>query len=262
MPETRVLRDADALSRAAAERFVEAAAEAIASSGRFVVALAGGSTPRGAYERLASVELAPRVDWSRVHVFWGDERCVPPDHPDSNYRMAREALLDRVPVPDANVHRVEGERRPEEAAASYERVLRAFFTGQSADGRTAADAPTPCFDLILLGMGQDGHTASLFPGDRALAETERWVAAVRAPDVAPRLPRVTLTLPVINASNRIFFIVSGSRKRKVLRSVLDDPEAARALYPPAMVRPCEQVIWFVDEAAIGHAAGGRAAREE
>jgi 6-phosphogluconolactonase len=192
------------------------------------------------------VELAPRVDWSRVHVFWGDERCVPPDHPDSNYRMAREALLDRVLLPEANVHRIEGELGPEEAAVAYERTLRAFFVEHSGEGGGAA---APRFDLILLGMGKDGHTASLFPGHPVLEETKRWVAAVAVPAIAPALPRVTLTLPVLNVAGGVTFVVAGREKREVLRAVLDNPETARDLYPAAMIQPRGRLTWLLDEAA-------------
>ena len=151
------------MTRAATEHFVAQAAQAIAAHGRFVVALAGGSTPRATYSLLASSEFAAQVDWLRVHVLWGDERCVPPNHRDSNYRLAREALLNRVPIPNANVHRIRGELPPAQAAATYESELE---TTLGADGR---------FDLILLGLGTDGHTASLFPGTPALEERTRWV---------------------------------------------------------------------------------------
>jgi 6-phosphogluconolactonase len=159
--EIEVYADADALARAAAAHFVARAAEAIATHGRFVVALAGGSTPRATYALLASDKLAARVGWLRVHVLWGDGRCVPPDHRDSNYRMAREALLDKIPIPNANVHRIRGELPPAQAAAAYESELESVL---GAEGR---------FDLILLGMGDDGHTASLFPGTAALEEHTR-----------------------------------------------------------------------------------------
>ena len=154
--------DPTSLARAAADHFVSLAVEAIAVRGRFAVVLSGGSTPKASYAVLATDERAARVDWSRVYVFWGDERCVPPDHPDSNFRMARQALLDRVPIPSGNVHRMRGELDPAQAAADYQQALLRFFAISSGD--------TPSFDLILLGMGDDGHTASLFPGTSAIGD--------------------------------------------------------------------------------------------
>src|SRR5467141_689148 len=164
-PDLAVLPNAAALADAAAGRFVAAAGDAITSRGQFVVALSGGSTPRDTYLRLGTEALVARVMWSRVQVLWGDERCVPPHHVESNYRMARETLLDRVPVPAANVHRIHGEDDPATAAEAYETTLRALL-------RTPAR-----IDLVLLGLGEDGHTASLFPGSAAAHEQTRWVMA-------------------------------------------------------------------------------------
>jgi len=238
MADVRVFEDLDALSHAAAEQFVEAAAEAIAQTRRFVVALAGGSTPRTMYESLAAAELAAQVDWGLVHVAWGDERCVAPDDARSNSRMAREAFLDRVPISEAHVHRIKGELGPEAGAADYERVLHELFV-----------AGRPRFDLVLLGLGKDGHTASLFPRDPTLRERTRWVAGVEMPDVEPRVPRVTLTLPVINAAGRVWFLVAGSGKCRVLRAVLDEPGAGASRSPAAMVQPAGELVWFVDRTA-------------
>src|SRR3989449_3357363 len=165
-----VLPSTAALADAAAARFVAAAADAIASHGQFIVALSGGSTPRGTYLRVGTEALVSKVMWSRVQVLWGDERCVPPHHLESNYRMARETLLDRVPVPAANVHRIHGEDDPATAAGVYEAMLRALL-------RTPAGAR---IDLVLLGLGEDGHTASLFPGSAAGHEQTSWVMAARA----------------------------------------------------------------------------------
>jgi 6-phosphogluconolactonase len=248
MAEINVYHDADELSGAVAERVANAAAEAIAAHGRFVVAVAGGSTPRGVYERLASPGFADGIDWPHVHVFWGDERCVPPDDLQSNFGMVRDALLSTVPVPESNVHRIEGELGADEAAARYERTLHAFFVRESAGNAPAA---RPRFDLVVLGVGEDGHTASLFPGDPALNEEDRWVVAVGAPDVDPRVDRVTLTLPVINAAERVYFVVTGPMKQNVCRSILDSPSASRVLYPAAMVRPEGELVWFLDRAAAG-----------
>jgi len=174
----RILPDADSLARTVAELFVTLAVKAIAARGRFTVALAGGSTPESAYGMLATSEFAARVGWSFVHIFWGDERCVPPHHPDSNYSMARKSLLDHVPLPVDNLHRMRGEIEPEKAALDYERRLRSFFARPRLDvTRTKGRKSTLSFDLVLLGMGNDGHIASLFPGTRILREKTRWVVA-------------------------------------------------------------------------------------
>ncbi len=232
-------KDAAALAEAAADLFARLAAEAIAARGRFNVALSGGSTPRVLHARLSAPDAkrAARLDWTRVHVFWGDERCVPPDHPDSNYRMARETLLDRVPLPAANVHRIHGELPPERAAAEYERALRAYF----------GDGSLPRFDLILLGLGEDGHTASLFPGSAALGEAARWAVAVPHSDPPPPpLPRVSLTLPVLNAAAQVVFLVSGAGKAQRLAQVLRRPGES---LPAGRVHPTGGLLWLVDAAA-------------
>lgn len=240
MSEIKTYPDADHLARAAAEHFVTIASGAIATGGLFTVALAGGSTPRATYSLLAMEEFAARVDWSRIQVFWGDERCVPPDHSDSNYRMAREALLDKVPIPAENVHRIRGEINPEEAAADYERALRAFFARHPA-------GPTARFDLILLGMGEDGHTVSLFPGTAALHEQTRWVMARYVGKLS--VWRVTLTPVVINAAAQVIFIVAGAGKADRLRQVLDGPHRPDAL-PAQIVRPTDgRLLWLTDAAA-------------
>ena len=225
--------DAESLARAAAAHFVEQAGAAIAGRGRFTVALSGGATPRAMHRLLASEAFAGRVDWARVHVFWGDERCVPPHHPDSNYRMARETLLDHVPIPAANIHRMRGEIDPTEAAAAYEVELRAVFGAGT----------TPRLDLILLGMGDDGHTASLFPGAAAVREGERWVVAHYVEKLGAW--RLTLTPVVINASAQVTFVVAGAEKAGVLRAVLEGPHQPDVL-PAQVVRPAEgRLRWMV-----------------
>jgi 6-phosphogluconolactonase len=238
MAEIRTCPDAASLARAAAEHFVTLAAAAIAARGQFVVALSGGSTPRTSYALLASHQFAQRVDWPRVHVFWGDERCVPPDHPESNYRMAREALLDRVPIPTENVHRMRGELPPDQAATAYQAELEAAL---GAGGR---------FDLILLGMGADGHTASLFPGTTALHEQTRWVVAHYVDKLSAW--RVTLTPVAINAAAHVIFIVSGAGKAERLPEVLAGPYQPDIL-PAQIVRPADgRLLWLVDAAAAVH----------
>ncbi len=228
-----VYESPEELSAAAARELAARAEEAIEERGRFVVVLAGGSTPKMAYEILAR-DYAERVDWGRVHVFFGDERTVPPDHEDSNYRMAREVLLDHVPV--GSVHRMRGELPPDEAAAAYEEDLREFF---GAEG-------IPCFDLILLGIGEDGHTASLFPETPALEVTDRLAVANPVPKLDTT--RITLTVPVINAARAVNFLVAGAGKAEALGEVLEGDVDPRR-YPAKLVRPPGGPTWMVDQAA-------------
>ena len=232
-----VLPTAAALADAAAGRFVAAAGDAIASRGQFIVALSGGSTPRDTYLRLGTGALVSKVMWSRVQVLWGDERCVPPHDVESNYRMARETLLDRVPIPAANVHRIHGEDDPATAAEVYEAMLRALL-------RTPAGAR---IDLVLLGLGEDGHTASLFPGSAAVHERTRWVMAARA--VAASMWRITLTPAVINAAAEVLFLVSGDAKAGILRRVIEGPRRPQELPAQAIAPSNGRVRWCVDAAA-------------
>lgn len=235
MPDIQTYPDADSLARAAAERFVGLAEDAVADRGQFVVALSGGSTPRAAYTLLASENLSRRVAWKRVHVFWGDERCVPPDHSESNYRMARETLLDRVPIPSENVHRVRGELPPHQAAAAYQGELQSVL---GSVGR---------LDLVLLGMGKDGHLASLFPGIEAVHEQVQWVVACYVEKLSAW--RVTLTPPMINSAAHIVFLVSGSGKAARLKEVLAGPYRPDVL-PAQVVKPTDgSLLWMVDDAA-------------
>lgn len=221
----------------AAERIAGTARQAIARSGRFTWVLSGGSTPRRLYTLLASGRFAGRVEWSHVHFFWGDERCVPPGDVDSNYRMARETLLDAVRPPPENVHRIIGEAEPSRAAASYEQVLRELF-------HVREDASPPRFDLVLLGMGADGHTASLFPGTAPLIEKTRWVMANHVEDLASW--RVTLTPVIINAAAQIVFLVAGSDKADRLKQVLQGKSDLAAL-PAQLIQPARgELIWLVD----------------
>ncbi|MGH7466489.1 MAG: 6-phosphogluconolactonase [Longimicrobiales bacterium] len=235
---------ADALMRAAAEVFVRCAIHAIRARGRFAVALSGGATPKGLYELLASDPYRASLDWELVEVFWSDERCVPPDDPASNYRLARESLLDHLPVPEANVHRIHGEDDPTEAAANYERALRAVFATPEGPPRRE---PGGHFDLALLGLGEDGHTASLFPGTAAIHERTRWAVAHYV--AALSTWRVTLTLLAINAAANVAFLVSGRDKAKMLRQVTEGPYRPD-LFPAQMVAPREgRLRWLVDHAA-------------
>ncbi len=243
-PEVRVLDGPAEVARAAAEEWRARALAAVAGSGRFAVALAGGATPGRLYALLADAAAPYRaaLPWAATHVFFGDERPVPPDHPESNYGMARDALLARVPIPPANVRRMRGEEEPEAAARAYEDELRAFF------------GPSPRFDLALLGMGPDGHTASLFPGSPALDETARLAVAPFVPALGTG--RITLTLPALDAASRVVFLVSGAAKAKALARVLSGERGPGAL-PAARVRPREgSVLWLVDRAAAGAGVPG------
>src|SRR6267378_6756056 len=197
-----VLPTVQALAEDAAQRFARAASDAVQSHGEFVVALSGGATPRRLYERLAAPPYLSSVPWSLVLVFWSDERCVPPDHAASNYRMAREALLDHVPIPPEHVHRIRGEDDPVVAAKAYERTLRTVLRGAR-------------IDLVLLGLGDDGHTASLFPGAVDVPDGEAWVVARY--HVAASQWRVTLTPVLINAAAEILFLVAGEGKAAIVR---------------------------------------------
>ncbi len=234
-----VVSSAAALAEEAAERFAGTASRALNDAGRFSVALSGGATPRGLYARLAAEPFRSRVDWSRVRVFWGDERCVPPDHPDSNYRLAHELLLSRVAILPDNVHRMRGEAAdPDLAAAEYAAEL------QTAFGLKRGERPR--FDLILLGMGADGHTASLFPHSPALREVTRLALAAYVDAV--RGYRLTLTLPVLNTAAAVLFLVAGSDKAQRLRAVLRDKPSPEA--PASLVRPERGTLhWIVDRAA-------------
>ena len=234
-----VASDAAALTAAAASHLRRGIAEAIAARGACWIALAGGRTPRAVYERLAE-EAAPAIDWTRVHVAFGDERLVPPDHADSNYAMARAALFDRVPIPATQIHRIEGERRDAaDAAAAYDAALaRAFALGAGA---------WPVFDLVLLGVGPDGHTASLFPHTAALDVGDRVAAAAVAP--APPTARVTLTYPVLNAARAVILLVSGADKAVAVGRAFDDAVPV-AECPVRGLRPGEgSLTWHLDAAA-------------
>jgi 6-phosphogluconolactonase len=228
-----VYSSSEELSAAAAREFAARAEEAIEEHGRFTVVLAGGSTPETMYGILAR-DYMGRIDWSKVYVFFGDERSVPPHHEDSNLKMASEVLLDHVPV--ANVHRIRGELPPDEAAEAYEEELRKFF--QTEDG--------PRFDLILLGIGADGHTASLFPWTPALEIQDRWVVA----NPVPRLDttRITLTVPAINAARAVIFLVEGEDKAEAVREVLEGDADPRA-YPAKLIQPPGGPEWMLDRSA-------------
>lgn len=236
MSEVRRYSDANHLAHTAAELFVALAKPAIAEQGRFTVALSGGSTPKALYQLLAREPYANQIEWPHVHIFWGDERCVSPDHPDSNYRMAREAFLQYVPLLPENIHPMHGDIDPAQASAEYEQQLRIFFGNG-----------LPAFNLVLLGMGDDGHTASLFPGTAAIHEQNRWVIGHYVEKLESW--RLTLTPPVINAAAQITFLVAGKSKAERLRDVLKGPYQPDVL-PSQIVKPTEgRLVWLVDEEA-------------
>lgn len=240
----RVLADAAGLYRAAAEEFVARTSPAARARGVVTVALAGGSTPRGLYALLATnPEFRARVPWAETHFFWGDERHVPRDHPESNYRMAREAMLGRAPVPPSHVHRIRAEDPDaERVAREYEAEIREFFAAHG-----LMDGGLPRFDLVLLGMGPDGHTASLFPGTAAVSETERLVQAPWVPKLGAH--RITLTPPALNRAAAVVFLVVGGDKAETLRAVLEG-ERRPDLYPSQGIRPSSgELLWLVERGA-------------
>ena len=233
----RILRryaDVNQVSRAAAEEFVRLAR---AASGRFTVAMAGGSTPRLLYQLLAETPYCGQVDWSRVEFFWGDERAVPPDHPDSNFGMASKALLNKLALPAAQIHRMEAERADRDAAAQDYQAELARVCGVPTEGEP------PALDLVLLGMGPDGHTASLFPHTAALKETRRWVVANHVPKL--NADRLTMTAPMLNRAAHVLFLVAGADKAPVLVEVLEGPADPERL-PSQTIQPS---TWLLDEAA-------------
>ena len=236
MARVDIFPDTGALLDAAADAVAASAAASIHERGRVTLALAGGATPRGLYERLAG-PWRERIDWARVHVFWGDERCVLPTHADSNYRLAAETLLRHVPVPDTQIHRMAGELEPAMAARQYAATL-----ASALDARPGAP---PVLDLVLLGLGADGHTASLFPGSDAVDDTQHTVVAT--PPAEGRGWRLTLTLPVLNAARSTLWLVTGEAKAAALAAVLDGLPAPLPL--PAQRVTGHDVRWLVDRAA-------------
>jgi len=235
-PEIKVLPDSAGIAVEAAERVIAAANRAAGEGRSFSIALAGGSTPKALYELLASEAYKSRIDWPRVEVFFGDERTVPPDHKDSNYRMANETLLSRVPIPGDNVYRMAGEVEPNEAAKEYGQMLKEKF-GEGG------------MDLVLLGMGDDGHTASLFPATEALKETKHRCVANFVPKLSTW--RLTLSVPFINRADNVMFLVSGASKAARLQEVLEGPRDPTRL-PSQLIQPATgRMTWLVDAPAAG-----------
>lgn len=239
--DIQIVANADALCLAAATEVVSSAEAAVRATGSFTLVLSGGSTPKSLYSLLAdNASWRARMPWERTHFFWGDERHVPPDHPDSNYRMAYEAMLSKVPVPAANIRRIRSEYTGAgQAAQDYEQTLRAFFH------LTAEQYPR--FDLVFLGLGPDAHTASLFPGTQALHEQRRLVTANRVGKFSTE--RITMTVPVLNNAARVIFLVSGEEKALPLKAVLEGRYEPSQL-PAQLIRPSHgRLLWLVDQAA-------------
>ncbi len=245
-PKVTIFPDLAALNHAAVQRWIGLYREAVRERGVFHVALAGGSTPRQLYRQLSHPDIARKVDWERVHIYFGDERSVPCDHPASNYRMAKESLLDRVPIPASHIHRMKTELDDMgEVARRYEEVL--------LENLPVSDGGVPLFDLILLGIGPDGHTASLFPGTDILNERERFVAAVYVEEKTTW--RVSLTFPVIDSARHILFLVAGKDKQQVVKMVLSGTPTSPPL-PVQMLHPAGEVEILLDSEAAGEPASG------
>ncbi len=225
------------LVAATTERIADCIEQAIQQNGLCNMALSGGNTPGGIFSLLASSPYRDRLDWSRLHLFWGDERMVSPEHQDSNYRLVQETLLEHIKIPHENVHRMRGEIAPEEAAAEYAELLHDHFK----------ESP-PCFDLMLLGLGEDGHTASLFPGTDAVEECEKNAVAVFVPKLDAW--RVTLTLPVLNAARKILFLVSGISKSEMVQRIMGNKQPDKEI-PASMVNPQNgEIRWMLDSDAM------------
>lgn len=236
MTNIRVAPDVAALARMTANTIEDLARTAISQTGRFTIALSGGSTPKALFQLLAS-DYQDKIDWKNTYIFWGDERCVQPNDPDSNYKMASETLLDHIPLPASNIYRIKGELPPRDGAAQYEQTLRTYFHDE-----------LPRFDLILLGMGDDGHTASLFPQTEVLAEQKRWVAPNHVL-TAKQTWRITFTVPVINNAANVMFLVAGTGKAETLKRVLQGDYKPSEL-PSQLIKPTNgNLIWAVDHAA-------------
>ncbi|OGG00782.1 MAG: 6-phosphogluconolactonase [Candidatus Glassbacteria bacterium RIFCSPLOWO2_12_FULL_58_11] len=250
-PQVQVFEDVEELSRAAAEFVTRRAVEVCRAGGAFRVALSGGSTPKKLYQLLAGEPWRGSFPWEKSHFFLGDERFVAQEHPESNFGMARQALLDKVPLPAGNVHPLDSAAvSVEEAARRYEEELRKVFERGGKDRGSKPAGDFPRFDLVLLGLGPDGHTASLFPGNPVLEERRRWAAAVEAPPGYPTRERVSLTLPVINAAAYVLFLAAGREKSPIVKAILETPEKARSLYPAALVEPSAgELFWFLDRQA-------------
>ena len=237
-------------SNAAVDQLTKLVRKAVSEKGFCSMVLAGGKTPRLTYELLGTVPNTEQMPWEQIHFFWSDERWLADNHPDSNYYMIYKALLAKVPIPPGNIHKIAtGYTNPETGAEMYEKQLRVFFHSQSLGEmqRGAEELNVPGFDLALLGMGADGHTASLFPGSDLLKEKRKWVGSVPEGVGTPPVARITLTLPALNLTENIIFLISGNRKREILQTILTRPEEAEKIYPAARIKPTGKLIWLVAE---------------
>jgi 6-phosphogluconolactonase len=248
----RRFQNLNTLSKEAAGFVIDSANYAVQKKGIFTIVLSGGKSPRVFYDVLAREPFNTMMPWDQTHIFWGDERWVPSGHPENNFSMAYDAFIAKTDIAPGNIHRIGVDSgSPDEAATAYEDMVKDFFQSHCASGASSLvsheNLCLPIFDLILLGVGSDGHTASLFPGEKALEEKKRLYVAVPAAQGSPPTQRITLTLPLINNANCVMFLVSGSGKKKVVYSMLSNPKAASSLYPAAMVHPRGDLLWFIDE---------------
>ncbi len=251
MMETLIqhFKNVEQASIAVVDHIIYFARSAVLDKGFCTIVLAGGNTPQQTYELLSEPSRSNQMDWQQSHFFWGDERWLASEHPDSNFSMAHNALFSKVHIPPRNIHQIPtGHQAPEIGAEMYEKHLRDFFHSKplTETTRISENITFPSFDLVLLGMGADGHTASLFPGSNFLKEKEKWVTAVKEDAGSPPVPRITLTLTVLNQAKNIIFLLSGNKKREILDTVLNEPEKALA-YPAAHVKPRGNLIWIVSE---------------
>lgn len=241
----RIYDDYESISQAAAQLFIDQATRAVREHGLFTVTLSGGHTPQRTYELLAQPRRSQEVPWQQVHVFWGDERCVPLDDPQSNARMTREALLDHVPIPDAQVHPIRCAQDPEQAAEDYAAELKEYLGPRH-------------FDLVLLGLGENGHTASLFPGTDILEERTRWTGAVYVAE--QDMWRVTLTAPLINEAAAIAFLVAGASKAEIVHRVLEGPHDSKHL-PAQLIQPVNGIMYYLLDTKAASKLSERVKRE-
>lgn len=241
--EIIIADNASQLSERGADMFFRTARESVDLRGRFAVALSGGSTPRAMHKILAEEPYCSGISWDKVHIFWVDERCVPVSNPASNYGLAKQDFLDRISIPLGQIHPMPGKILPEKGTVLYQRELEAFFKPEQGD--------QPLFDLIFLGVGKDGHTASLFPGQQVLEECEEWVAAVKGGD--PDVNRLTLTVPVLNNARQIVFLVSGKGKAPIVKSLFENSEPH---LPAQKIQPIDgKLIWLLDKGAASLLSG-------
>lgn len=232
------------MSAKAAEHIIELADECVKDHGYFTVALSGGNSPLQIYDRLGDPPLRDKMPWAKTLIFWGDDRYLSPYDRESNYRMAYDAMISKIKIPRENVIRIPTEVAPIEAAAAlYETIMRKIFVKLRAIDR---EKKLPVFDLVILGVGKDGHTASLFPGHKAVNEKEKWVTFVKAHARITLRERITITLPIINAARNIMFIISGEGKGEMIKSILSDRKQGK-IYPANMIKPDGKTVWFIDK---------------